>query len=552
MSEPRRRARPHQNPKSAGHLKTGRLAYGQDRFGDAYELLSLADTAAALAADDLEMLAWSAALTGRDDAMLKAMERLFRLQVDGGQELAAARSAFWQAMRLFMLGETGQAGAWLGRAARLVGDRQCAEQGYLLLPAIYRHLAAGERDAAIEAAGQAIAIGERYSEADLVAMASNLKGRTLLRMGRITEGLALLDEAMLSAAPGEVSPIVTGLVYCSVIDGCQQVYALERSREWTAALADWCAQQPQLVTFAGSCHVHRAEIMQLSGHWQDAVDEAQRASQQLSRAVEPEAAAPAYYQQAEVHRLRGEFAAAEAAYKDANRFGGETQPGLALLRLAQGRGGTAAAAIRRVVGAASDRLERARLLPAYVEILVAVGDLDEAEAGCRELEEIATSFDSEILDAIAAHARGAVDLARGDAATAIVPLRSAFAVWNRFGAPYLATRLRVLIGLACRALGDEDGFAFELDAARTTFAELGAKPDLARLDLLKGDAQTTLTPRELEVLRLVATGKTNKAIAGDLSLSEKTIDRHVSNIFVKLDVPSRAAATAYAYEHKLV
>jgi DNA-binding CsgD family transcriptional regulator/tetratricopeptide (TPR) repeat protein len=553
MSEPRRRARPHQNTKSAGHLKTGRRAYGEQRWDDAYRSLSLADAAAALAADDLERLAWSAGLTGRDDALLKSLERLYHLQIDDGEELAAARSAFWQAMRLLILGETGQAGAWLGRADKLVGDRDCPERGYLLLPAVYRHLGAGDRDAAIEVAGQAIAIGDRHGEADLQALARNLKGRALLRAGRTGEGLALFDEAMLSAAPGQVSPIVTGLVYCNVIDCCQRVYALARSREWTGALANWCAEQPQLVTFAGSCHVHRAEIMQLSGNWADAIAEARHANEQLARAVEPEAVAPAYYQQAEVHRLRGEFAAAEAAYKDASRFGGETQPGLALLRLSQGRKEAAAGAMRpAVTAAAGDRLQQARLLPAHVEIMIAVGDLDSAEAGSRELQEIATAFASECLDAIAAHAKGAILIARDDAAAAIVPLRKAFALWHSFGAPYLAARVRVLVGLACRALGDDDGFAFELEAARATFAELGAKPDLARLESLKGDGRTILTPRETEVLRLVATGKTNKAIAGDLSLSEKTVDRHVSNIFNKLDVPSRAAATAYAYEHKLV
>lgn len=556
MKQTRRRGRPGQGATNNDPLRAGREAYRLRAWGDVYESLSLADRATPLGADDLEMLACSAGLTGRDEAFLKAHERLYHRHVDAGHERRALRSAFWLGMRLIQLGKPGQAGGWLGRANRLLADTDCPERGYMLLPMVYRHIAAGEHAAAVDAGARAIAIADRYGEADLAALARNVQGRALLGKGQIAEGLALLDEAMLSAAPDRVSPIVTGLVYCGVIASCQRVYALDRSREWTTVLTAWCAGQPQLVAFTGLCHVHRAEIMQLSGDWEDAIAEAQRASRRSDEEIDPDATPAAYYQEAEVHRLRGEFVAAEAAYRNASRYGGEPQPGLALLRLAQGRKDAAAGAIRRAVGAAGSRLEQARQLPAYVEIMIAASALDDAEAGCRELEAIAAVFDSRNLDAIAAHARGAILLARDDAAAAIGPLRSAFAVWHQFGAPYLAARLRVLVGLACRALGDEDGFAFELDAARAVFAELGARPDLAGLDSLAGgavlDRSHGLTGRELQVLRLVAAGKTNKAIARCLGLSEKTIDRHVSNIFVKLDVPSRAAATAYAYEHKLV
>ena len=537
-------------------LNAGRRAYEECAWADAYDLLSGADVSSPLAPDDLEKFAWSAALTGRDDVFLGLQERLYHALVGKNENLAAARSAFWQGMRLLTLGDMGKGGAWLARADRLVGNRDCVERGFLLLPEAYRHLLSNEPEAAIDAASAAITIGERFGEADIVALAGNLKGRALLSKGETAQGLAVLDQAMLSAAPGNVSAIVTGLVYCNVIECCQRVYALDRSREWTAALSAWCAEQPQLVTFAGSCHVHRAEIMQISGRWADAITEAQRAAGHLASSVEPEALAPAYYQEAEVYRLRGDFAAAEEAYREASRLGGETQPGLALLRLAQGRDETAAAAIRRVLGAASDRLERARLLPAHIEIMIAVGALEEAEGACRELDELARVFGGEILDAIAAHAQGALDLAAGRASSAVQPLAKAFAIWNRFGAPYLAARLRVLNGLAYRALGDEDGYALEFAAAREVFSELGAKPDLARLVALAGRLEPArlqgLTGRELQVLRLVAAGKSNKEIARDLSISGKTVDRHISNIFVKIDVPSRAAATAYAYEHHLV
>jgi DNA-binding CsgD family transcriptional regulator len=342
-------------------------------------------------------------------------------------------------------------------------------------------------------------------------------------------------------------------MYCSVIQACQEVYAIDRCREWTAALALWCDGRPDMVAFTGACQVHRAEIMQLQGAWPDAIAAARRACAR-SHGANQHAAAAAFYQEAEVHRLTGEFAAAEEGYRSASRLGLEPQPGLALLRLAQGRPDTAAASIRRFAAATTDPLKRMSLLPAYVEIMLAAGDIGEARNACRELEEIARSFDTGVPGAIAAQARGAVDLAEGDAQAALGSLRRAVEVWQRIEAPYAAAGVRVLIGRACRALGDEDGAALEFDAARSVFERLGAAPDLARCALLKGvrSAHHGLTPRELQVLRLVAGGRTNKAIASKLSLSEKTIDRHVSNILSKLDVSSRTAATAFAYQHKLI
>jgi DNA-binding CsgD family transcriptional regulator/tetratricopeptide (TPR) repeat protein len=376
-----------------------------------------------------------------------------------------------------------------------------------------------------------------------------------LQQGQIEAGLALLDEIMITVTGGQLSPVVTGLMYCSVINACQQVYAIDRSCEWTAALAHWCGAQPDMIAFFGVCQVHRAEIMQFRGAWQDAIDEAKRACAR-SQGVDRRATAAAFYQQAEVHRLKGEFAAAEEAYRGASRWGLEPLPGLALLRLAQGSADAAAASIDRALCATSNRLKRMNLLPAYIEIKLAVGHVQDARDACRELEEIAQSFDTGVLGAIAAQACGAVRLAEGDAQAALGSLRRAFEVWQRIEAPYPAARVRVLIGLACRTLGDEDGAGLEIDAARYAFARLGARPDLARLDSLMSGSlsghSNGLTPRELQVLRMVAAGETNKTIAGKLSLSEKTIDRHVSNIFTKLGVSSRAAATAFACRHNLI
>ena len=556
MRKPERSASSPRSADASGYLERGRAQYEARAWADAYRLLSLAERSGPLAGVDLERLATAAYLTGRDDDYLKALDLAHRAHSQAGDVQRAARCAFWLGLRLQFRNEAAQATGWFGRAHRLLerDATDSAAQGYLLLPAVNRSIAAGDARAALEAASRAARIGDRFAEPDLSALARHLQGRVLIQQGRVGDGLALLDEAMVAVTTGELSPVVAGLIYCSVIEGCQEVHALERAREWTSALARWCDEQPDLVAFTGVCQVHRAEIMQLNGAWQMALDEARRAAQRCLAAGNRQSAAAAYYQQAEVCRLRGAFAAAEEAYANASQWGSEPQPGLALLRLAQGRIDDAAAAMRRVMSASTDRLQRSKLLPAHVEVMLAVGDVDAARAASDELERIAQSFDSGMLGAIAAQARGALELAAGDARAAVAPLRRASEAWQSIEAPYLVARTRELLGLACRALGDEDGAKLELAAAQTAFAQLEAVPDLARIEARDGAPRRVhgLTTRELQVLRLVAAGKTNKAIARELKLSEKTIDRHLSNIFAKLDVPSRAAATAYAYQHQLI
>lgn len=542
----------------AAELEQGRESYRRRQWGEAHRLLSLADEASPLVGEDLERLAVSAYLVGRDDDYLTALERAYRSHLGKGDGRRAVRCAFWLALRLLFRGETGRATGWLARARRGLDAvrAMCVEEGYLLLPAFEQHLAAGDLEAAHAAAVRAVEIGDRFAEADLSACARHLQGRALLRQGRIDGGLALLDEAMLAVSAGELSPIMTGLVYCSVIDSCREVYALGRAREWTSALAAWCAEQPEMLSFTGICSVHRAEILQLDGAWGDALEEARRACERSVRADNPKSAGAALCQEADLHRLRGEFDAAEEAYRRASRAGWDPQPGLALLRLAQGRVAAAEKAILRAVSAAAEGLERSRLLPACVEILLAAGDVDGARRAAGELESTAGSLDTPVLRAMAAHARGAVEIADSDPRTALGFLRLAFETWQEIGAPYEAARVRVLAGRACRMLGDGEGAKLELDAARAAFRELGAAPDLARLEAVAAESHRRsahgLTPRELEVLRLVATGQTNRAIAERLSVSRRTVDRHVSNIFAKIDVSSRAAATAYAYEHGLL
>lgn len=524
-------------------------------WAQAYEAFAHADGAAPLGNEDLELLAISAYLTGREREYLKAYERAHQGHLASGAGTRAARCAFWIALALFLRGDVGPATGWLGRAQRLVEGTDCVDHGYLLLPMVERQLGMRDFAGAFRTASAAAEIGERFAERDLTACSRHLQGRSLLHQEREAAGLALLDEAMVAVSAGELSPVMTGLLYCSVIQACQQFYVLRRAREWTAALAQWCDEQPEMVAFTGRCLVHRSEVLQLRGAWQEALEEARRACTRFTRGADPSPPGAAFYQEAEVHRLRGEFAAAEAAYRNASEQGREPQPGLALLRLSQGRTAAAAAAIRRVMAAAGERPHRTALLPAYVDIMLAAGDIPEARNASRELDETAKATDSDVLRALAAQARGALALAEGNAEASLGPLRTALQTWQEAEAPYLAARVRVLLAEACRALGDHEGAGLELDAARAVFRQLGAAPELGRVDALAGAAlrgSRRLTARELQVLRLIAAGKTNKAIAGELRLSEKTVDRHVSNIFTKLDVPTRAAATAYAYEHNFI
>jgi ATP/maltotriose-dependent transcriptional regulator MalT len=486
------------------------------------------------------------------------LERAHHGYLDAGEGLRAARAAFWIGMNLALRGQVGPAGGWFGRAQRLVEreGRDCAEQGYLLIPAAFQRQGMGDYEGAYSAAAGAAEIGERFGDADLFAAAVHFQGLIRIKQGWVKEGLAHLDEAMVGVTAGEVSPVMTGVVYCGVIACCEEAFDPRRAQEWTTALSRWCEQQPQMVAFTGRCLAHRAGILQLQGAWLDALAEARLARERCEEAMNRAATGQALYQQGELLRLRGEFEAAEQAYRDASGYGREPQPGLALLRLAQGDVDAAAAGIRRVLAETTEPLQRAALLSAHAEIMLALGDVEEAGNASRELGDIAASAESAMVGAMAAQVRGAVELGEGDARAALVSLRRAWQVWQELGAPYQDARTRVLVGLACRALGDRDAAKLELEAARGAFAQLGAAPDLARVDSLTGrraPADTRgLSPRELEVLRLVAAGKTNRQIASALVVSEHTVARHVQNIFGKLGVSSRTAAAAFAFERNLV
>lgn len=548
-------------------LERGRDAYERRRWADAHAGLSAADAGSPLAADDLERLAVAAYLTGHDQESSGAWIRAHQARLEERAPERAVRCAFWLAFGLIQRGDVAQGGGWMARARALVAERQldCVEGGYLLVPTALMAMAGGDHATAHDLCAQAGATGRRFGDTDLEAMGRLGRGRALLGMGRAAEGLGLFDEAMVSVTAGELSPVVAGIVYCAVIDECQQAFDVRRAQEWTEALSRWCDDQPGLVPYRGQCLVHRSQVLQLRGAWGDALEEARRARERLTEPPQP-AIGMAHYQLGELHRLRGELAEAEGAYRRANESGRRPQPGLALLRLAQGRTDAAAAAIERAVEEAPDRVVRAKMLPAAVEIMLAGGRVDEARSAADELAALAAGVDAPYLHAAARHADGAVLLAGGAPRAALDALREAWRGWQDLQAPYEAARSRVLIAVACRAVGDHDGAELEREAARRAFDELGAAPALARLEELFGAAGAgtgtglgpgrhpglDVTPRELEVLRLVAGGRTNREIADELVISEKTVERHLSNIFTKLGVSNRASATAYAYDHDLV
>jgi ATP/maltotriose-dependent transcriptional regulator MalT len=536
----------------------GRAACARGAWGEAFALLSAADQESPFGAEDLERLAIAAHLIGRDEDSEDAWARAHREWLRCGETGRAVRCAFWLGLGLQLRGEIARVQGWLARARRLIEhlDPDAIEWAYVLGWEGTATMFQGDDAGACAIYDRAAEIADRGRDPDLEVFSRLGRGQTLTHLGDVAEGMALLDEAMVAVTASDVSPILAGLAYCIVILECQQAFDLRRAQEWTAALSRWCAAQADLVPYRGQCLVHRAEIMRRRGDWSHAMDEVLRARARLSEPSGQNALGMALYEQAEQHRLRGEFARAEAVFFEAGECGRDPQPGLALLRLAQGRVDTAVSAIRRALDEpAAWQVTRAELLAACVEIELAAGDAGAARAYADELGAIAARLDAPMLDAMAAHASGAVLLVEGEAGAALRELRRAGTTWHQLQSPYEEARVRVLLGLACRTLGDADSAAMELSAARAEFARLGAVPDVARVDgLLHREPPATggLTERERQVLALIATGKTNRAVAAELVISEKTVARHVSNIFTKLGVSSRAAATAYAYEHDLV
>ena len=518
------------------------------RWTAASEALARADRESRLTAPDFERYGLVSTLLGQDEAGAELWARANRMYVDSGQPAAAARCAFWLGLSHLDRGEMALGGGWLARAARHVEEAgECPERWYLRVPEGLQIL--GSDPATCSAIfGEVLEAGAGLGDVDLAAFGRIGVGQALVRLGRPDEATPLLDDVMVSVVTGELSPLVSGIVYCAVIDACHEMFDIARAQQWTAALTAWCEAQPDLVPFRGRCLIYRAEMMQMHGDWGEAIAEATRASDTLGRHP---AVGDAFYTQGELQRLRGNLDGADRAFRLAEEHGRPPEPGLALLRYAQGRIPAAATAIRHALNEATLPAERARLLPAAVEILLAAGEVEDARDAAGEIESIASSFHSPLLFAVTERCHGLVALANDDARVALDHLRRSLAFWQSMEVPYETARTREALADAATATGDDETARIHLEAARAMYTTLGAVADLRRLEGVQPGAGE-LTPRELEILRLLATGMTNRAIADTLIISEKTAANHVSNILAKLGLSSRAAATAYAYEHGLV
>jgi DNA-binding CsgD family transcriptional regulator len=541
-------------------LEVARDAFGRKAWGEARATYVAAWQEANLSADDLERFATVSHLVGEEDESRELLAEGYRESLQHDDLTRAARFAFWLGQGLMFTGDLAQGGGWLGRARHLLEERgvDCVEWGYLLIWTGMERLEAGDAAEGCDAFTESLAIGRRFADVSLQAMAGHGRGRALIRMALTGEGMAVLDEVMVAVTAGEVSPMVVGDVYCGVLEACHEVFDTRRAREWTAAFSRWCEDQPDMVPYRGPCLVHRVELMRLRGDWAGALEEARRACDWLSSPSSAEGPGVAYYELGELHRLRGDVAAAEEAYREASRLGRRPEPGLPLLWLGLGRVDAASAALQRALEETrpDERIRRAELLAACVEVSLSLGDTTPAEAASAELRDVAAALDAVPVRAMADRATGSVLIAKGDARAALAPLRRSWTVWNTLDAPYEAARVRVLIAAAYRALGDEESAAMEVDAARWVFERLGAAPDLAPLDagtqpVAADEPVTGLTRRELEVLQLIALGETNKAIAAALVISEHTVARHVQNMLLKLGFASRTSLAAFAVERGL-
>jgi DNA-binding NarL/FixJ family response regulator len=541
---------------TADTIDRARSAYARRAWTEAAEAFEAADRILSIDLDDLERAGLAAHLIGRDEYAIELLSRAHHLALDAGDIPRSARHAFWIGMMLSQRGDMARGGGWLSRARRMIEepDIDCVERGFVLVPEAIGRLEGGDIRGGYELFDRAGAIADRFGDPDLATLSRMGRGRALVDLGEVARGVALLDEAMVAVTADEVSPVVAGIVYCASIEAFHEIFDLRRAQEWTAALGAWCDAQPDLIPFRGRCLVYRADLMRLHGAWTEAMDEARRAQEWLSRPPPEPAVGEAFYQQAELYRLRGDYRHAEAAYREASQWGRRPEPGLALLRLGQGQVDAAASMMIRGLDEAIGDVARARMLEPHIEIALAAGDLARARQASDELARISTAMPGPLTSAIADRAEGAVLLGEGKLDAALRVLRRASAGWQQMDAPYESARVRALIAQALRSLGDSETAGLEFEAARRVFDSLGAAPDVARVDALLGSERPRsdgLSAREVDVLRLLAAGRTNRAIASELGISERTVDRHVSNIFSKLDVSSRVAATAYAYDHDI-
>jgi ATP/maltotriose-dependent transcriptional regulator MalT len=546
-------AEPEETATAAAAARRALLEYDWPR---AYALAVEATGAHPTAIDALEVLAEAAWWTSRVDECIEVRERLYRMHEESGDTLRAGATAMEVSENHGFRGQPAMARAWLGRARRLLADAPDGPvRGRLLLREAEVAHSTGDVGEAIAFAEEALTLGRSIRDCDLETESLQCLARLHIAEGRPDVGLALFDEAMLITVEGRCNPYVTGKTYCSFISACEELGDLHRATEWMEVGSRWAEEHP-VSAFPGLCRVHRAEVLQLRGEWQRAEEEARRACAELD-GVNAYNTALSFKEIGEIRRRLGDLEGADAAFRAASDLGLHPQPGLALLRLAEEKVAVAARMIQQALcEVGDDDLGRAKLLPAAVQIGVAADDLDAARAAADELERIARVYRSSLLEAASASSRGRLLLAEGELSAATAELRNALQRWRALGVPYEVATTQVLLGEASRRADDDDEATAQFTAAAATFARLGAALDAARLDAQSGGATAVaaspLTEREAQLLQLVASGHTNRTIAAEMFLSEKTVERHLSNVFRKLGVSSRAAATAQAVRLGLV
>jgi DNA-binding CsgD family transcriptional regulator len=515
------------------------------------------DDAASIAARDA-LLADALWWLGRLDDCIAHRESAFHTYESIAAQRDAGLCAVWLYEHYCFKAQPAIASGWLQRARRaLADDTECVEYGALALREAEAAHGQGRLDEAESAARSIVDLARRLRAADLEAEALQTLARVLIEQGHVQDGLAHFDEAMLFAIEGRLGAYSTGKVYCSLIGACEELGDLARAAEWTDATARWAGDHP-LAIFPGICRVHHANALTWRGELALAEQEATRACNELSTVHVPNAAA-AFAEVGDIRRRLGDLDGAEVAFGRAAELCGRDCAGIALLRLAQGRVDAAQRVIEGCLHDAAGRpLARARVLPAHVQVCIAAGALDPANRSADELETIALEFGTPMLRAVALSSRGRVLLARHDADAAASRLRDALASWKALAVPYEVASTSTLLGQALREAGDDEGAQASFATAAALFDQIGARLDarLTRDSLAAGMTRPArpagLSEREVEVLQLIAAGMTNKDIAADLVLSEKTVSRHLSNIFTKIGVSSRAAATAFAFDHQLV
>ena len=537
-------------------LERAQAAYGRRDWAAAREAFGAAADAGGLGAEDRFALARCCWWLGDLVAGARHLEEAHRVALDQGDPGTAAYIALELGFVTLLRGDEPVGSGWIGRAARLAEPLpEGPIHGYLAIALeVEPGLASGAADEVLDAARRVQDLGRRHGDPTLVAAGLISEGRARVQAGEVTEGLALVDEAMVAVLADEVEDIIAGNLYCTTIEICRELGDLRRMVRWTEAFQGWLDTGPSTGMFAGDCRVHRVQLFLLHGDWDDAEEEATRACEQLAD-VSTINAAEAWYELGELRRCRGDLHGAEEAYEIAHRLGVDPQPGLALLRLAQGRTAAAATAIHAaLLAAGQDRVRRVALRAAQVEIAVAGSKLDVAQEACEELAEFAAGAVGPALVAQAATARGRVALAEERPDQAVGPLREAARTWLELDVPYQAARTGVLLARAYTALGDREAADRELAAAAPVFARLGAQLDMAQIAELRGAEPRPggLSDRELEVLRLVAEGRSNPEIAEALVISRRTVARHLSNIFTKLRVTSRTQAARFAFDHGLL